>query len=481
MPQKRKPPKHAKSRPSYGGRAPRAKSSFSTSRKRGGTMFAGSSTPKSRRSGRFSTSQAGGRSPFFSPGDGDGFESLSGIPITRRNLLIGAAGVGGIAAVGVGGSYALDMISSGNSSLEHISVPESAVETLDDYEQLDYSDQVSIVSETTFPYGTLAWADNDTYAAILEPTENSTPLNVVKILNLTSGNTATLLDEAEGADEGFQIFDVRCSAEGLIWTEIDVYTSTWRVYTAVISDDEASSILQVDEADAAWITPSIAAVGNKAFWQVVPHADGAAKGADAVLKAATFGSDSVDVLWRTKRPFDTPVIPVSDGVIVTPRAAESSSYHQLVKISASDGTEVDLMTLPQSMTPSYAGYGKTGFAFAFDSIYNYGDGIANLGTYTPKSAGAYDYNDKSWFRFPRTPSAGPSWCGDWFVVKSNRAICGVNFDERTYFLIDPESGVDNYGEYLISTGSSDYIVGLSQIKKSGEEDKSHALVRVFEA
>lgn len=476
MPQKRKPPKHAKSRPSYGGRAPRAKSSFSTSRKRD-TMFAGSS-PKARRSGRFSTSQAGGRSSFLSPGDG--FESASGVPITRRNLLIGAAGVGGIAAVGIGGSYAFDMLSDNGSSIDRISVPENAVETLDDYEQLDYSDEVSIVSETTFPYGTLAWADNDTYAAILEPTEGANPLNVVKILNLTSGNTTTMIDEAQGADEGFEIFDVRCSEEGLIWTEIDVFTSTWRIYTASISDGEASSILQVDEADAAWITPSIAAVGGKAFWQVVPRSDGAAKGADAVLKAADFGSDSVDVLWRTNRDFDTPVMPVSDGVIITPRAAESSSYHQLVKISASDGSEVDLMTLPQSMTPSYVGYGKSGFAFGFDRIYNYGEGIANLGTYTPKAASAYDYNDKSWFRFPRSPTAGPSWCGDWFIVKSSRAICGVNFDDRSYFLIDPQSGVDNYGEYLISTGSSDYIVGLSQIKKSGEEDKSHALVRVFE-
>jgi hypothetical protein len=68
-------------------------------------------------------------------------------------------------------------------------------------------------------------------------------LNVVKILNLTSGNTTTMIDEAQGADEGFEIFDVRCCEEGLIWTEIDVFTSTWRIYTASISDGEASSIL----------------------------------------------------------------------------------------------------------------------------------------------------------------------------------------------------------------------------------------------
>ena len=32
------------------------------------------------------------------------------------------------------------------------------------------------------------------------------------------------------------------------------------------------------------------------------------------------------------------------------------------------------------------GWGKTGFSFAFDGIYNYGEGIANLGTYLPMEA-----------------------------------------------------------------------------------------------
>ncbi len=40
------------------------------------------------------------------------------------------------------------------------------------------------------------------------------------------------------------------------------------------------------------------------------------------------------------------------------------------------------MTLPSSMTPDLASYGRSGFSFGFSSIYNFGGGIANLGTGT---------------------------------------------------------------------------------------------------
>lgn len=76
------------------------------------------------------------------------------------------------------------------------------------------------------------WADNDTVAACLNPTEQASPLNTVSLLYLSSGNTATVLDAAQGSEEGFEILDARCSENGLVWTESNPYQSRWRVYTA---------------------------------------------------------------------------------------------------------------------------------------------------------------------------------------------------------------------------------------------------------
>ena len=37
------------------------------------------------------------------------------------------------------------------------------------------------------PYGTLVWANSETYAACLLPTENSSPLTQAAVLSLSSG------------------------------------------------------------------------------------------------------------------------------------------------------------------------------------------------------------------------------------------------------------------------------------------------------
>ena len=103
-----------------------------------------------------------------------------------------------------------------------------------------------------------------------------------------------------------------------------------------------------------------------------------------------------------------------------------------------------------------------------------------MGTYTPRSAAnAYHYDDLQWFRFSRSPITAPCWSGEWFVVKSTTALCGVNFGSKSYFAIDTPSGCDTYGEHLVSTGTRSSFVGLSQITDDNDSNNDHALVRVF--
>lgn len=402
--------------------------------------------------------------------------------LTRRNLLIGAAAVGGIAAIGGGVSLASSALE-GNSTeqISYINVPENAVEQQADYTLIEnYSDYVQLTGSFSLPYGTLVWADNDTVAACLNPTEQASPLNTVSLLYLSSGNTATVLDAAQGSEEGSEILDARCSENGLVWTESNPYQSRWRVYTASIANGSASNIQQVDEGDSNWLMPSLAAIGNTAFWQVSPNTSGEAANEPAELRAVTFGSNEVQHVYSSKRAFATRVAPATDGVVITPRADSTTVYYQLTKISADTLQPVDQMTLPSSMTPEVVGYGSSGFSFGFTSIYNYGGGIANLGTYTPRAAvQAYNYNDLPWFRYSRSPITAPCWCGNWFIVKSTTALSGVHFASKSYFAIDTVSGADTYGEQLVSSGNCSSFVGLSQVTDDANADNNHTLIRVF--
>lgn len=428
-----------------------------------GGMFGGKTTPGN----TSSTGQA--NASGFSP------EVL----LTRRNLLIGAGIVGGIAAIG-GISSAASSAFTETETIESISVPESAVTELSTLNEVTWSDYIKLSTSYKLPYGTLVWADNNSVAACLVPQEESHPLNTIRLFYFSSANAVEVIKNAQGADEGFEIFDVRCSTEGIIWTECNVYEDRWRIYTARVSNASVSNIVQVDEGDANWDTPSIAACENSAFWQVVPNSDGEYAKEKAQLRAVHFGESSYSVVLEALKTFACRIVAAEDGIVCAPRMNSATRYYQLTKVLASDFSIADQLILPYSMTPCNIGYGKSGFAFAFENIYSYGDGIANLGTYTPmKAVNAYSYNDIPWFRFSRTPSATPAWCDEFFVVKSTRAICGVHFASNNFFVIDIPSDTASYGEYLVSSGACNKIVGLSQISSSTDSENDYALLRVF--
>lgn len=399
--------------------------------------------------------------------------------LTRRNLLIGAGVIGGIAAVG-GISSAASSAFSPSTEIETLSVPQSAVTELTNLSEVPYGDYVKLSTSQRLPFGSLVWADNDTVAACLCPTEQTRPLNTIRLYYFSSANLVEVLKQPQGFDEGFDIYDVRCSTNGVVWTECNIYENTWRIYTAQLGNATLSNIMKVDEGDANWVTPSIAACENAAFWQVAPEPDGEFAKEKAELRAVRFGESSYSQVYESLHSFACRIVAAADGVVIAPRLNSSTRYYQLTRILASDFSVADQVVLPQGMTPCNIGYGKSGFAFAFDNIYNYGDGIANLGTYTPmKAVTPYEYSNIPWFRFGRTPSATPAWCDEWFVVKSSRAVCGVHFASNNFFMIEPPSNTDSYGEYLASSGSCNKIVGLSQITSTTEGEDDHTLLRVF--
>ena len=381
--------------------------------------------------------------------------------VSRRKFLYGAAGVGAVAVVGAGVAFTRSRAQEAN-KVETLEVPESSLITLNDMEVIDdYAERVALQATFELPYGSLLWTNGDNVAACLLPTNTGSPLTKVGILNLTTGYLAEVMTKAVGAAEGFEVYDVRICDAGMVWTEANVLDATWRIYSATLNGIELGTPKLADEGDEVYETPTLAAVGKYAWWQVLPKLPNDAE-LPFLLKRCAFGTDEVETVVESPRRMCTAPYALSDSLVITPRLDMSSVYYQLTRIDAKTGEVLDTMTLPQGMRPLEAGYGRTGFSFTFDSIYNYGDGISNLGTYTPRTATG-DYSSRPWFGFARTPSAPPAWAGNLFIVKSSYSVCGVDLDAGEYFAIDVDDGADSYGEYLASTGVNETFVTFANI------------------
>lgn len=440
--------------------------------------------------------------------------------LTRRHFLYGVAGVAAITALG--GGYAYMQSNEDAGDVEVLDVPENAVFTSEDCTQIeDAATAMSLSASVELPYGSLLWA-NDDIAACLLPTETSKPLAQIALLALGTGTCTTVVSNAVGESEGFEIYDVRACANGIIWTEADILEGVWRVYHASSNGSSIGAPVLAEEGGNDWEMPALAAVGSHAFWQCVPRKDGSAKTEDSLLKRAAFGASDPEIVYASHGRMATAPYAGKSSVTITPRADTSGTYYQLTNIDASSGEVTDALVLPASMKPLEAGYGDTGFTFSFESIYNYGGGIANLGTYVPASKvetgvlsnsvqsssvaegegdepktlaeknalvaasaakfEALPYSDATWFRFPRTPTAAPSWCGSWFMVKSTSAVCGIDFANKQYFAFDVQNGATDYGDYLASSGSASRVVTYSNIDHTplGGSQIKQCLVRIWQ-
>ena len=396
--------------------------------------------------------------------DDSRIQANSELLVSRRAFLYGAAAAGAVAAAGLvlAGCNALG---GGSDEIAYLEVPESSLVTLNDSEALESAEgRVQLLNVFEIPYGTLLWANDDEIAACLLPTSSGSPLTQVGLLFLGSGNLDVLLDRAVGYAEHFEVYDVRATSNGIVWTEANILQGTWRVYTAKLAGGvmDGGPVL-AEEGDASYETPMLAVTATRAFWQVVPKAPNDA-GLASKLMAAAFGSSDSECVYENARRMGTPPYSDSDSVTIAPRLDNSTTYYQLANVNAKSGAIEETVTLPGGMSPLEAGYGKTGFMFSFANIYNYGDGISNLGTYVPmRLPSDGNYSNVKWFGFARTPTAAPAWCNGLLIVKSSYSVCGISLDDGWYFALDVDDGADDYGDYLASSGMHGNFVTFSNI------------------
>ncbi len=392
--------------------------------------------------------------------------------LTRRQLLLGACGVGAVAVIGGAAAATISSQSKGTPAIETLQVPTGSVTAATTLSQVDDATEcLTQTGEFDLDYGTLVFCNDDAVAACLLPTEKAKPLTRIGVLSLSSGTCTTVVKTAQGQSDGFEIYDVRATSHGIVWTEANILDGVWRIYSAKLNSaaDGASSIQKVDEGSCGeQETPTIAAVGSHAFWQVMStyDANASASSQTFALKRAAFGSADAETVFEGTGRAACSLYATEDGVVIAPRNPQSTSYYQLTRVNES-GEVQEGLTLPSSMKPLEAAYGKTGFAFAFDATYSSGGGIANLGTYAPASKpsdqGAGAYSNAKWIRFDRSPTCAPAWCGNYLMVKSTKAVCGVDAAGGRYFVLDVPNGADDYGEWIASSGSRNTFVTFTNI------------------
>ena len=398
--------------------------------------------------------------------------------LTRRQLIVGAAGIGALFAIGAGAQVATTA-KEASSTVATLEVSEDAVVSLSDEGALSAIEgdaPLALSGEYKLPYGSLVWANSDSYAACLLPTEGADPLCQGAILNLSDGTLTTILEAPVSTERGFDICDIRCNEHGVVWTEANCLSGEWRIYQASASGTSIGSPVLVETGTSDYEIPYLCTAGNRAFWQVVPASSGNASAEDSLLKSASFGSSDIREDWRSRGRMGTAPYSTGNEVVITPRVDTTGVYYQMTLLDADSGSKKDELTLPTPMKPLDAGYVDGRFTFSFDASYQNQGGLSGIGTFAPIDRGGSSGSE--WFCFDRNPTAAPAWSGSYFMVKSTRTVSGIDFAARTYFTLPCPDGCDDYGDFLASTVTHDVIVTYLGMPS---DDDAHTLVRVWKA
>lgn len=388
------------------------------------------------------------------------------LTITRRTLVRGAIGAGVVAGIaGVNGV----MHSRKNVTLSsELTIGPQSVVTLDSFTQLDEpGEMMHLLDSVDLPYHSLAWMSDEGILAYLTPTKSGHPLNAVGVVRFGGNNVKARRADASGAGaagagtgaagaesaldtgvgageelngaarstirgiqkpqivlsqahdnaEGFDIYDVRASRQGIIWLEAHVLTNTWRMWCARFTKTGIDQPLLLDEGTQYESMPTLGIIRNVVFWQIdVPlrkskgnaqeGTSAQVEASSATLAAATLGagadtnaaqaavscirsaflpgeaSNAVRCFRESKAGFVTSLGVSNNLICAAERMQQSRSHTRLVALDTS-GTLVDSLVLPAGIRPVNIAYGKSGFTFGIEGSYKNKTGITKLGTYFP--------------------------------------------------------------------------------------------------
>lgn len=410
-----------------------------------------------------------------------------------------------------------------------LSVPSENIVPSSDFNEVTEEEERNILSEIAYaelPYGSIVFSTCSGLSACLCPLEGSAhPLCKALALYTDSATTSVLLNQALLNRAGFDIFDIRISHHGIAWTECNIMSGIWCLFAAPFNKDNAlagtynhsegaslAQSLSFEEAsrmdiaatpgdvasatgagvgrpilmafgDNQWQCPPLSAVEKYVYWQLMPNKNGELSEEPSTLNRAAFGEDYSEVVYESNGRFSAPPFIYKKSLVISPRVPDVSTTYQIKKFNAETLADEDAITLPSGMTPFNIGYGPNGFSFSFLASYSYGGGISQWGTYYPMSSGN-NYSDSGlkWLHHGTAPTAPISTSGKFFASKSS--ISGIIlFDTANsrYATIPVESGSDNYGIFLASSGDTDTLVTYANIDtlRDAENPRRLCSVRIW--
>lgn len=394
--------------------------------------------------------------------------------ITRRDFL-GVAGASIASALVFGAPAVLSGCSgkSSGDSMNVLTVASNQVVTLDAFTEIeDAAGNYDLLELARYPKGTMLFASGDAVAAALCTGETASPLSTCSLVKLADGTQTQVLDRAVNHDKGYSIFAARASNDLLVWVESNYLTSEWVVYSAAITGATAiGKPVMLDEGDGEYDTPEIAVIGSTAYWIVQPAESGSRTKEDSYLKASSGGSRSANIITSHGR-FNGGLSVSGQVLTAMPRADSSSGvYYQLSAIAAGTGSMIASQVMPHSYRPSNAIYMGNAFAFTIPASYDYGGGIANVGTYYPMSG-------NQWLRLARQSLTPPGLCNGWLFAKSSSRTVFIDRNAQRYFIVTAPDGCEDYGDYSVCTGEVAHVYNYATLSKTqGSQTSAQVVLR----
>lgn len=394
-------------------------------------------------------------------GLGNTSSAHDGMKLSRREFL--RLGGGALACATVLGAPAVLTGCSGNSdngTPATLEVSTNDVVTLDAFAEIeDPTGYFEVKDLAQYPKGTMLFASEDVMAAALLTGETASPLSTCSLVNLETGVMTPAIERAVNHDMGYSIFAVRASKELLVWVESNYLTSDWMVYCATISDGKLTGQpVKLDEGNGEYDTPEIAVIGTAVYWIFQPAENGPRTTENSYLRVAAGGSRSSDLITSEGR-FNGG-LSVSGQILTAMPSAKASSgvYYELTAVSAGSGSIVATQVMPHSFRPSNAIYMNNAFAFTIPASYDYGGGIANVGTYYPMAGG-------SWLRLARQSLTPPGICNGWLFAKSSSRTVFIDTNNQQYFVVNAPDGCTDYGDYSVCTGEVSRVYNYATVNK----------------
>lgn len=432
----------------------------------------------SRREPLSSTESPAHRQPLFSSAS-----------LTRRQALRGAAGIAGTLALGLPALISANGCSrsSNTQNLDVLDVAEDAIVTLDAYTQVHDPENLYKVSDVAqLKTGTQLFSSGANLAAAFMTGETASPLSTAQLVDYAGEKSYDVLPRAISADSGFEIYGAYASDTMLAWVESNYLTSEWKIYAADIATTQNSKQLRDDDGiyytkttneysigEAVQVgagtidiqTPNVCVIGNNIYWIEQPPADSSSKNTTDSLLKVSAGRSAATTIYTSHGRFNAGIEVSKDILTVMPRAQSSSNvYYQMTAISSSSSQVVATQVLPRSFAPSSAIYMANNFAFCIGASYNYGGGIANVGTYYPAT-------DGKWIRLTRQPVTAPGLCQGWLYSKSGGRTAFVDIANKRYFTVNAPSNAQDYGDYSVCKGEIDALYNYSSISNASTNEK----------